>query len=302
MGALNKITNQYEYPKIAEKTSKYICPECKKDVVLRKGDVRIHHFAHKKSENPCMYYNNPGESQLHKDAKLALKTCIEHKNTLVIEQKCNMCAKKKTTTIGQLSELNSIKLEHKFIYNNSNKCADVAYLENETIKYIFEICYKHKTQPHNRPDPWYEFDAESVLNNINTNTTDNIINLQCIRNETCNECRIKKQKADEERKKQEEEEKERRRIQEEERKKREEDEEERRRLQHIKDLEYQQKMKEEADKLMAIMKIKEEKGKELLAKIRSEHKKCSKCKSYDRCKKCSERIWKKYHIINNAKI
>ncbi len=32
MGAINKLTNEYEYPKIAEKGNKYMCPECKKDV------------------------------------------------------------------------------------------------------------------------------------------------------------------------------------------------------------------------------------------------------------------------------
>jgi len=33
MGAINKTTNKYEYPKIANKINKYKCPFCEKDVV-----------------------------------------------------------------------------------------------------------------------------------------------------------------------------------------------------------------------------------------------------------------------------
>ena len=30
MGAINKLTNEYEYQLIAQKGKKYTCPECKK--------------------------------------------------------------------------------------------------------------------------------------------------------------------------------------------------------------------------------------------------------------------------------
>jgi hypothetical protein len=30
--------------------------------------------------------------------------------------------------------------------NNSNRSADIAFIENDKIKYIFEICYKNKTK------------------------------------------------------------------------------------------------------------------------------------------------------------
>ena len=37
-------------------------------------------------------------------------------------------------------------MEYRFNYNNSNRSADVALVENKDIKYIFEICYKNKTK------------------------------------------------------------------------------------------------------------------------------------------------------------
>jgi competence CoiA-like predicted nuclease len=37
MGAINKTTNKYEYPKIANKINKYKCPFCEKDVIFRNG-------------------------------------------------------------------------------------------------------------------------------------------------------------------------------------------------------------------------------------------------------------------------
>ena len=38
MGAINKLTNNYEYPKIATRgKDKYKCPCCEKDVIFKKG-------------------------------------------------------------------------------------------------------------------------------------------------------------------------------------------------------------------------------------------------------------------------
>jgi competence CoiA-like predicted nuclease len=50
MGAINKLTNNYEHPKIANKKYKYICPSCEKDVIFKKGKIKQPHFAHYKSK------------------------------------------------------------------------------------------------------------------------------------------------------------------------------------------------------------------------------------------------------------
>lgn len=46
MGAINKETLKYEYPKIASKENKYKCPSCDKDVIFRKGKIKQSHYAH----------------------------------------------------------------------------------------------------------------------------------------------------------------------------------------------------------------------------------------------------------------
>ena len=48
---VNKTTNKYEYPEIANKIDKYKCPFCEKDVIFRNGEIKQPHFAHYKSDN-----------------------------------------------------------------------------------------------------------------------------------------------------------------------------------------------------------------------------------------------------------
>ena len=80
LGAINKLTGEYFYPKVANKKDEYICPECNKDLILCKGDIRIHHFRHKiDCVNPCHHYSSPTESQIHKDGKMVLKHLLETK-------------------------------------------------------------------------------------------------------------------------------------------------------------------------------------------------------------------------------
>ena len=79
LGALKKGTNEYIYPAAASKMDKYVCPDCGKDLILRRGQIRIHHFAHLRDDNPCTYYNKPSESQIHKDAKMLMKSLLDKK-------------------------------------------------------------------------------------------------------------------------------------------------------------------------------------------------------------------------------
>jgi hypothetical protein len=198
MGAINKITNKYEYPKIANKINKYKCPSCEKDVIFRNGKINQPHFAHYKSDNPCYYYDNPNETQIHKDAKLLMKTLLDNKNNISIHRTCNYCEQRNCGYSECIDydifddDYNNTKaiIEYKFNYNNSNRSADIALLENDKIKYIFEICYKHKTKEENRPEPWFEIDAEKLIHNINSgeNIDEEIISIDCIRNYICRFC------------------------------------------------------------------------------------------------------------------
>ena len=188
LGAINKITNQYCCAKLANKQDEYICPECNKDLILRKGTRRIHHFAHYKDDNPCKYYNNPNETQIHKDAKLALKQILETGIKLKINRKCCSCDFDiYDWDVPRLKNCN-IEIEYRFDFNNSLKIADLAVLYNNNIYTIFEIYNSHKTINDVRPEPWFEFDAKHIINSINKEQ----IKLECIRKEECDNCLQKK--------------------------------------------------------------------------------------------------------------
>lgn len=189
LGALNKETGEYELAEYSNKNNKYQCPTCKKDVILKKGKIKKPHFAHYKSENPCNFYNHPGESDIHKHAKYGLKKVLESKIPITIYTRCQCCNEIEEVYIEEIGENSEIIIEHSFMFNGSRKFADVAYIDNNEIVCIFEICNKHKTDSENRPEPWFEFDAEIINKQLdNLNILDKI-QLQCIReNYYCEEC------------------------------------------------------------------------------------------------------------------
>lgn len=184
LGAINKLTNKYCCAKLANKKDEYICPECNKDLIIRQGTKRIHHFAHYKDNNPCIYYNNPSEGQIHKDAKLALKQILENGTQLKIIRKCCNCeCDIYDWDVPNLKNCN-IEIEYRFDYNNALKIADLAVLYKNNITTIFEIYNSHKTINDTRPEPWFEFDAKHILNSINIEP----IKIECIRKEKCDDC------------------------------------------------------------------------------------------------------------------
>ena len=381
LGDIKKSTGEYVYPAIANKSDDHICPDCKRDLILRKGSIRVHHFAHCKSDNPCTYYSRPSEAQIHKDAKMLLKTLLDNKTPLNIITNCDPSAcpdSRAEYEIPEISETSKITIEYGFDYNG-RKVADVAYLDNGEIVCIFEICNTHQTKPENRPEPWFELDATKFINAVNNGEE-----VQCIRKRTCEKCELvacssgldncltvggkspkwildankgycvqckfntpvylnvpfedrgliksyggvfdtiyKKwyipfgKKSDhiltlwsewvptpeerrlcaEARRLKEIEEKEARRLKEIEEK-------EARRLEVIRFNEKQRlweiKLKEEQllkKRNQELADLRRKKSAEVLTKLRAEHRPCTKCKVYDRCKKCSDKIWATHNKI-----
>ena len=187
MGAINKLTDKYEYPKIADKQNSYKCPECNNDVIFKKGKIKQPHFSHKKSNKPCTYYDRPSETQIHKNAKMLMKTLLDNKTHISFYRHCNYCNEKyNILNIDIYKDDCEAIIEYKFNYNGSRKSADVALIENNNIKYIFEICHTNKTKVENRPEPWVEIDAETLINNMNQEQINNEI--ECIRNYKCEKC------------------------------------------------------------------------------------------------------------------
>ena len=199
LGAINKLTGEYVYPRIANKKDKYICPECNKDLILVQGETRIHHFRHKvDSINPCHHYSKPSESQIHKDGKMLMKTLLENKIPLQFIRQCVSCKISSEINLPEITEDSTIKIEHRFNYEDELRIADVAHTLNGEIKGIYEICNTHKTCSEDRPEPWVEIDANSLLTLANANNELLIIN--CIRCEKCDKCKNELIKIDKDKK------------------------------------------------------------------------------------------------------
>jgi hypothetical protein len=184
MGAINKLSNERESPLFANKKDNYMCPDCNKDVIFKKGKIKKAHFAHKASEIKCSFYDKPSETEIHYEAKILMKSLLNNKKELHFYRNCSDCNKQKIIDITY-NENDKALIEYKFYYNDSNRSADVALVEDKHIKYIFEICYKHKTKEYDRPEPWVEIDAEELIKNINEYDDNNI---ECIREYTCDDC------------------------------------------------------------------------------------------------------------------
>ena len=86
--------------------------------------------------------------------------------------------------IPETSETSSIVIEHRFNYNGP-KIADVAYIDANEIVCIFEICYTHKTDSSNRPEPWFEI---SALHMADLSNEVGSVTLTCIRSKKCDKC------------------------------------------------------------------------------------------------------------------
>lgn len=194
LGAINKQTGEYVYPKIANKKDDYICPDCNKDLILCQGEIIRPYFRHKvDSVNPCHHYSNPTESQIHKDGKMVMKSLLERKIPMSFVRNCCSCKKSAEINLPKITEGSIITLEHRFNYEDKLRIADVAHTINGEIKGIYEICNTHKTCSEDRPEPWVEIDAETLIKLANDNNLSQI-KIPCIRCEKCNDCIEKKLK------------------------------------------------------------------------------------------------------------
>ena len=99
MGAINKLSNERESPLFANKKDNYMCPDCNRDVIFKKGKIKKAHFAHKASEIKCTFYDKPSETQIHKEAKILMKSLLDNKKELNFYRKCSDCDKHKNIDI-----------------------------------------------------------------------------------------------------------------------------------------------------------------------------------------------------------
>ena len=204
LGAWNTKTQEYVWPRQADKTEKnnYVCPSCDESVIPVQGKKRAWHFRHKK-DSDCVHY---GESDCHKDAKLVLKTLLKQGIKLNMERTCceYSCHNKIVIPIDNITKDTTIVDEYGFSHNGNQRYADLACINKnpddhakDDILYMFEIYHTHKTEATDRPNniPWFEIEAYKFITMIRKKETKfSEITIPCIRRlSQCESCIIKKE-------------------------------------------------------------------------------------------------------------
>lgn len=199
-GAIDCETNEYITPNKAQKGREYKCADCDQRVIIRKGDVRIHHFAHFNPSSKCRFYIGSGESENHKHAKLLLSEWLKAKKPINFTWSCLNQNKHGTC---QTYDWNT---DHDIEYKDGDEViieyrdpvkkyiADVAVLNNGTVRYIIEVKHSHQTTSTTRPDPWFEVDADEIDEGCHYG--EDVIYLNnCRINDTryCSNCTVKKE-------------------------------------------------------------------------------------------------------------
>ena len=187
LGAIKKSTGEYVYPRIANKLDAYLCPDCSKDIIICQGNIRRNYFRHKMDTfSACHRYNHPTDTQIHTDAKSLLKLLFVKDVRISFLRTCHTCSQAREFIIPSLTDSSTVELEYRFCYNGL-KIADVAILDGGKISYIFEIYHKHNTKREDRPEPWFEIDASSLLE-IANDLQNTELKINCVRREKCDMC------------------------------------------------------------------------------------------------------------------
>lgn len=176
LGAYLKNTNKYISPIYANKKDEFQCIECGNKVILRKGDIRRPHFSHINQDDSCKYFNNHGESQVHREAKSLIAFILREKRQLCISWSCSYPKYYKIQCgynfindwdqpIIDYKEGDSVIEEYRDP-DGGKWIADVAVVNNGNIRLIIEIKATHSTNTDVRPEPWYELDAHEVIETV----------------------------------------------------------------------------------------------------------------------------------------
>jgi hypothetical protein len=194
LGALCIGTDRYILPSEATKGEQYTCIGCNDKVFVRKGEKNKPHFCHYPNSE-CKYYEHASESEIHKNAKMRIKSLLEQKCEISFIRKCirkdtpfNLCERNPDIySIPVVTDTSKIVLEFPFKmeYEGVTYFADVAYIDGDEPLCMIEICHTHATSKERRVDPWFEVSAKNVLE---AEIKDNTIQFTCIRQELCDEC------------------------------------------------------------------------------------------------------------------
>jgi hypothetical protein len=176
--------------KIEEK-ERYKCLECKGFLVCHRGNIKRWHFQHLNSEckfDKTFIINN--ESDTHILAKYKLFELIKQKYPIII--KGAKCVKQNCTFEFPSHELkyeenDEVKIEYEIDKIGKTR-ADIVVINNNQIKYIFEICHTNKTKTI-RTGKWFEIEACEILKYDDEYIRNkNIVILTDIKNYDCELC------------------------------------------------------------------------------------------------------------------
>ena len=151
-------SGEYVTPDMAEKGTKYRCPQCDDVVILRKGEVIRSHFAHK-SDSDCT-----GESVEHIVAKEWLRqAALDSRPKQLIDLECRRCGEK--TKLLFPSRFVDASMEMEWV---GNRRPDVM-LHTISKRIAVEVYRSHAVDASKATDltgaPWFEVSAESILAN-----------------------------------------------------------------------------------------------------------------------------------------
>ena len=102
-GALCSLTGKYTLPTEANKKGTYQCIGCKDKVFVRQGERNRHHFCHYPTSQ-CTYYAHSSESEIHKNAKMRIKSLFDQKCDISFLRSCISCESKEQSDIFPLSD------------------------------------------------------------------------------------------------------------------------------------------------------------------------------------------------------
>lgn len=198
-GAIDCETGGYILPSNALKGRNYKCGDCDQRVVLRQGNVRVHHFAHFNPSAKCKFYNtSPGESETHKHAKLLLQRWLNEKKPIVFSWICQalnkfgLCSASVDKSI-EYKDGDEVVLEYRC--PSGKFIADVAVINDGTVRYIIEVKHSHQTTTTCRPEPWFEVSANDIDEGCHYGeTTIYLENCRINESRACVNCSVKQEK------------------------------------------------------------------------------------------------------------
>ena len=149
-------------PETAEKGKHYFCPACQDTVILRKGEIKTAHFAHKASET-CNQ-----ETILHKTAKQRIVEVISDWklgkiDAPILKRVCDVC--RETINQSLPDKVRRAILEYRM---SDGFVVDVALMVENKPAAAIEIRVTHAVDENKAsllPAPFIELDGKAILEN-----------------------------------------------------------------------------------------------------------------------------------------